>query len=360
MPELMNNTSKFSPKTLCCNSPSGNNKSQNSPTVIDSIPIMSVNVWQVINDTFLDTLRTMSNDYRILEWGSGGSTLAIIRSGFEAGRKFSMVSIEHDEKWYNSMIETVIQTVKERMPEAELSTTPLTKTFTLPPPKDLLHKVRILENDANFIYAVTDNPHIKKSRGYASATSGHTCFLCWSLMKMYLRARFTVLLPLLVEAIIHRYLKGWRPQRSGCVTTIRGEKFEFFLFFVPAEAPLLRPTCTYDGLLIEFYRYVTLPLPHNQYDIILVDGRSRASCLKRIFFEKILAKGGTLFCHDAYRHAYWDAFQLFQNPIFIHGNGRRLDGERVLHREDYPIYTQGTEGSAFTQVIANELFVYHS
>jgi len=79
------------------------------------------------------------------------------------------------------------------------------------------------------------------------------------------------------------------------------------------RAPIL------DGLYAEFADYVSVPL-EGQFDVILVDGRARTSCLKRIHHDDLLAPGGVLFLHDAHRPSQHEALQLFRTWSFVRGS----------------------------------------
>ena len=81
---------------------------------------------------------------------------------------------------------------------------------------------------------------------------------------------------------------------------------------------LSRPGFILDGLYQEFADYVTAPL-HGPFDVILVDGRARTSCVKRAKHDNLLAPGGTLFIHNAHRPSYHEAFQEFGTWSFVRG-----------------------------------------
>ncbi len=317
---------------------------------LDGAPAMSVNVLSLI----LDSFRSFSVPCRVLEWGSGNSTLAIVRNGLEGKKAFVLVSIEHDEAWHERVVEAVASVLAGCRP-VRRETKALTDEVRLPPPRQLARKLYMLENAANVLYAATDEWNIKRSRGYVSGGSRGVwrvaamfgeAFLQWKAAQVGLMLRSAL------EAL------GRRPARGARVTALTGSSFGIFLLFVPSEGSLLGSTCTYDGLAGEFYRYVTVGLPHAQYELILVDGRARASCLKRIFLENLVGPEGIVYCHDAYRQAYWGAFELFRDFSLVAGNGVRIDGRPVTRRVGYPTVKQGREPTSAVPVIANELFVY--
>ncbi|MFQ5890948.1 MAG: hypothetical protein ACE5JR_13030 [Gemmatimonadota bacterium] len=318
---------------------------------LDAVPAMSGNVWHIITTSF----RACGPPCRVLEWGSGNSTLGIIQAGLDAKKAFSLVSIEHDELCYDRVVEAVVALVTDRRPDVRRETGPLSDEGRLPPLRELLRNVRGLENAANILYAAADDWNIKRSRGYASGAP----LRVWRLSARLARAwvQWKVAQAGLVAASALEGLAR-QPRRRARVMSLTGGDFAVFLLLVPPEASLLGPTCTYDGLAAEFYRYVTVKLPHARYDIILVDGRARASCLKRVFSESLSALDGVVYCHDAYRQAYWSAFELFSDFVLVPGDGVRLDGRTVMRRTGYPAVKQRTEPTAASPMIANELFVY--
>ncbi len=84
---------------------------------------------------------------------------------------------------------------------------------------------------------------------------------------------------------------------------------------------LLRPVKDFsgDGLLEDFYEYITAP--SDEYDVIFVDGRCRNGTLKWILDEGKIKKGGTLILHDAYKKNYAEGISLFPGGKYIDGIG---------------------------------------
>jgi len=83
----------------------------------------------------------------------------------------------------------------------------------------------------------------------------------------------------------------------------------------------LRPVEDYtgDGLLKDFYDYVTAP--SGEYDVVIVDGRCRNGTLRWISEKDMVKKGGTLILHDAFQKIYNDGISLFPDGRYIHGRG---------------------------------------
>jgi hypothetical protein len=83
----------------------------------------------------------------------------------------------------------------------------------------------------------------------------------------------------------------------------------------------LRPVEDYtgDGLLKDFYDYVTAP--SSEYDVVIVDGRCRNGTLWWISEKEMVKKGGTLILHDAYQKIYNEGISLFPAGRYIDGRG---------------------------------------
>ena len=64
-------------------------------------------------------------------------------------------------------------------------------------------------------------------------------------------------------------------------------------------------------------------------DVILVDGRARTSCLKRVHHEELLAGDGMLFLHDAARPSHIEGLRLFNGGSYVSG----VRNEAILDRE---------------------------
>ena len=106
------------------------------------------------------------------------------------------------------------------------------------------------------------------------------------------------------------------------------------------EGPIL------DGLYEEFADYVSAPLD-GRFDVVLVDGRARTSCLKRVHHDHLLAPGGVLFLHDADRPSQQEGLQLFSTWSYVRGAAFRTK-TRQVERKARRFLRSGREGRCRT------------
>ena len=117
------------------------------------------------------------------------------------------------------------------------------------------------------------------------------------------------------------------------------------------EGPIL------DGLYEEFADYVSAPL-EGRFDVVLVDGRGRTSCLKRVHHDHLLAPGGVLFLHDADRPSQQEGLQLFSTWSYVRGS---VPDEDSPGGEEGPTLPQVWSGGSMQDVEAvydRELYFY--
>src|SRR5439155_2494579 len=125
------------------------------------------------------------------------------------------------------------------------------------------------------------------------------------------------------------------------------------------EGPIL------DGLYEEFADYVSAPL-EGRFDVVLVDGRARTSCLKRVHHDNLLAPGGVLFLHDAHRPSQQEALQLFSTWSYVRGTRSTSDdtsrGEAPggEERPTPPLVRSGASMQHVETVFDRELYFYEA
>ena len=130
----------------------------------------------------------------------------------------------------------------------------------------------------------------------------------------------------------------------------RENKFELKYFLLPEiSGEIFWKRKNFDGTLEGFEYYTTFPYTNSKLDIILVDGRNRVSCLKRMFYGKLLSKNAYLFVHDAHRKFYDSAFSLFKNGEKISSSNMAVDGKVV-----FPLNTGINKDELF--IFRNEYF----
>lgn len=338
------------------------------------IPAMSDNVWQVIQDTLA---RPASRRY--LEWGSGSSTLAAIHTLLPLDRSepFEIVSVEHDPTYFRSLVQRTLQLL-------EASGEQVTLRWHDPfPDRDRLSEWRRAHSRRAHLESrlipwlwCTGNLGrwlVGKPVPDVSLTYDEFLLKVLSVvrckMAFYLEG-FRSFIKATRNAPYRPPEGGWskesalRDAEHLAVSrphslTLCTPKLTIRYYFLPRRENLLaNRRRLMDGLYVEFFEYVEVPV-EGEFDVILVDGRARSSCIRRVALDSLLAPGGTLFVHDADRVHQMDGYHAFDRHSFIRGSNRRLDGSIQVPCTGVLTIVESGSSPADLQVVADrELFMY--
>jgi hypothetical protein len=82
-----------------------------------------------------------------------------------------------------------------------------------------------------------------------------------------------------------------------------------------------------DGTYNRFFAYVE-SAGKSKYDVVVIDGRARVSCLKKVLLDNNLSANGVVFHHDAFIETDWEGFNLLDpdQRLFLDGTNLKLDG----------------------------------
>ena len=340
--------------------------------VLDGTPMMSPNCWRAIQDA-----AHARGPCRYLEWGTGNSTLAFLRSALENGQPgWEIVAVESDLRFADEMISAIAQTFRRAGVDGLVHVEPLRyPTPSLgqalrPDPLVALYEAHFLKvlwrsrNDNFWIMGARprgrDGGHLGGAARYFTqlrCSAGHALHRLRRAVRPSGRVP-----PHTIAGTVQapEVSKLHSPTRIVFETT--GVRIEYLA--VPQlrnhiwhQQPIL------DGLYAEFADYVSVPL-EGQFDVVLVDGRARTSCLKRVHHDRMLKPGGVLFLHDAHRPSQQEALQLFSTWSYVRGlRGAQPDG--AWSGEDFaadsptpPLVRSGQSMQQLTTVFDRELYFY--
>jgi hypothetical protein len=340
------------------------------------IPLMSPNCWQAISEAVRNRPHC-----RYLEWGSGNSTMAVLRLALEnpSLQGSSLYSVEHDLEFANTMFGSLAQTFLDASLEPVISIEPL--RFSKPSLVEavrndpgisryeagLLKALWDTRNDRFWITAAEPSPAHGKRLGVLQRRMIRLqglAALRWERIRRSLRSDEQ---SETVTVLDTAHLRCLPRLSSPTLLTFDTEQVRLQYFVIPQfRNRLSRPGFILDGLYQDFADYVTAP-PPTQFDVILVDGRARTSCVKRVHEDSLLAPGGMLFIHDAHRPSYHEAFQLFGTWSFIRGSGAAQPAEVGAEAnrapespQPPPVVHSGTSTMAAEWVGDRELFYFAS
>jgi hypothetical protein len=335
---------------------------------------MSPNCWASIEDA-----ARARPGCRYLEWGSGNSTIAMLRAvlGDPNRAASSIVSVESSRSFAQEVIDGVASAFRDASVDGTVRVEPL--HFPRPSLVAALRRdpteTRL---EAHFLKALwlgrTDRFWISNAPPASSArhrTTGVrrrlTTLRCaaayrWHRMRRAL-ARPVPAAPSSDAGTVQAPMI--RDVRPPMRVTFSSDRVELELFVVPQlRSRLSRKEAILDGLYIQFADYVSVPL-EGQFDVIVVDGRARTSCLKRVHHEGLLAPGGVLFVHDAHRHPQQEGLQLFRPWSFVRGSERLPDERsgapgRTEVALEPPLVRSGSSMRTVERVLDRELFFYEA
>jgi hypothetical protein len=325
-------------------------------------PLMSPNCWDAIEGEV-----RRRDSCRYLEWGSGNSTLALLRAALEvdAERRLEINSIESDSRFAGALIDAIALTFREGDMDGQVSVEPLGY------PKPSLRAVlgcdsAVARYEAKFLetlwltrndefWKLSEQPR-RAERGALGAVRRRMATARCSLAYRLEQARALVSpgprpTPIPAGSAQHPAIDHLA---SPSVVTFETSTVLVRLHVAPRMSNLVwRQGPILDGTFKEFAAYVSVPLL-GTFDVVLVDGRARTSCLKRVWYDQLLTPGGVLFVHDAHRPALQEALRLFGTWSFVRGQRAAPGGGGPSP----PQVRSGTELDRGETTFDRELFFY--
>jgi hypothetical protein len=328
---------------------------------------MSPNCWQSIEDA----VRSRPG-CRYLEWGAGNSTIALLRLRLEqrAASPATIHSVESDPAFAATMFDAVADVFRRTSTEGAVRVEPL--RYPRPALRHaLVRDPTVTRYEAHFLRLLWRTRNERFWVHTARPEAGHRepwCGVGRSLTALRSSAAFRLERIQRAVASPERATPG---QAGGTVqsptiprvrtpyrVTFDSAPVRLEFLVVPqlhnrlwSGGPIL------DGLYVQFAEYVSAPLP-GQFDVILVDGRARTSCLKRSHHDGLLAPGGVLFLHDAHRPSLQEALELFRPWSFVRGAPR--DSTSANYPPEPPLVRSGTSSAQLETVLDRELYFYEA
>jgi hypothetical protein len=334
---------------------------------LTGIPLMSPNCWGSIQDA----VRARPG-CRYLEWGSGNSTIALLRSALDRTESspFEIHSVENNPAFVGIMIDAIAETFRRAKVDGPVRVEPL--RFPKPALSQALGtNPAVSRYEAHFLKMLwyTRNDRFWVASAHPSGPhSGRIGALRRYLIALRCSAAFRLeqvqralgdssqFEPATDGGMAQSPTVGRLKRASRVVFDTERGRLDFI--FVPQltnrfwqGGPLL------DGLYQQFADYVSVPV-EGQFDVILVDGRARTSCLKRVHYDEMLAPGGVLFLHDAHRPSQLEGLQLFRPWSYVRGSG---DAARAGdERPEPPLVRSGSSLQHVEAVFDRELYFYEA
>lgn len=358
---------------------------------LDGSPLMSDNCW----NTVLDTLRKKAETQReikCLEWGAGNSTISLVKEGIKTNKMFTFVSIDHDTRFFPWLAESVISVFKESDNGANLKITWRPHRGTTLPVSEIKgvlkrHKTfrtssltwQILLANKRLQYAEQFSPNFGFSPYKIIRQLGKILFIrlaywywvvCRVLRALFVKDDLSLknspreLNLNLIGADIKKniffdhFIKN---PIAGCLL-LEQDNLKVELWHIPEIRNIFwNKGVVLDGSIIQLPDYVNIVL-QGKFDVIFIDGRARVSCIKRVYYDKLLKEGGWLFVHDAYRSEMAEAFKLFTSTFaFLLGSNVTLNGqERCNTQFGFPRVEIGESLEETKSQIQQELFIYQN
>lgn len=336
------------------------------------VPLMSENCWE----TVVAALHR-GRDLRCLEWGSGNSTLAAAQLMLESGSdgRSELVSVEHDHAYYLDVLQQMVDLARELGRQGTIE-------IAVSPPVSWVEWRRAHRRSKDLECHVLKWLWLSGNKSYLPAGKELPDF-SFGLRRTFHRGRS------LARAELAFLLEGWRslvardpdpvPARivldsgqpfssTGAIgivprrvrTTLILDRCRIHYHCLPPLKNFLSGRQTIlDGLYIEFFSYVDLALT-GTFDVILIDGRARTSCIRRVHEDSLLSPGGIMFVHDADRVHHHEGYQLFDRYEFVTGSNVKLDGSVLYPRAGVvlPLVASGDRIAELRVRNDRELFLY--
>ena len=348
---------------------------------LDGSPLMSDNCWNVII-TAIKERSTEGKEVTCLEWGSGNSTINLIRTALNVKMNFKIISVDHETAFFPWLAESIINEFCGRKEEKPILTWHLLQGPIISFSKigKILSERSVFKSSSLYWQIILGNKRLQYVEKYQPNFDFHFTKVIKQLIKLMiieidywfwiirgivynflLRKRFddryALSEPIIIKDFFDYFTKNHKP---GCLK-IKQDNVTIELWHLPMLQSFWRYGLLLDGPITQLSDYVSIPVKEN-FDIIFIDGRARVSCIKRVNRDKLLKNGGWLFVHDAFRSEMGEAFQMLNQPHqFINGSNKTLNGQkRCDDGFGFPFIKTGDGLTNLNQEIVQELFVYQN
>ncbi len=356
---------------------------------LDGSPYVSANCWEVVLKAVEQQAKS-EKTVRYLEWGSGNSTISLVKTGLNLGADFEFVSIEHETAFFPWLAESVLDALGSYKSKTKISWQILKgPIISWPQLKEVLVEKRTLKSAFLNWQILLGNKRLQYVDGFepkfdfsffkfikqaVKLVLVELSYWIWlikglsrglrtktSLVKRYELSSpiFTMEREEIKKKKFFEYFK--KKPTAGCLK-IQSDNLNIELWHLPEIRTIFwNRGLLLDGSPVQLPDYVGIPL-EGKFDIIFVDGRARVSCIKRVYRDKLLKQRGWLFVHDAFRIEMAEGFKLFSNSFkFIRGSNVMLNGQKRAYEEfGPPLIQAGDTVEALKPEIMQELFVYQN
>jgi hypothetical protein len=356
---------------------------------LDGSPLISDNCWNVVLESVKKRLKN-EDEVRCLEWGGGNSTVSLLRTGLESGKKFELNSIDHDTRFFPYLAESLIfEFLKNGTFDTQVSWKSLRgPSLSIPEAKKILSRHRQLKSSTIDWQLLTGNKRIQFAEGVVPFFGFfHKKFLRQLSKLLLIKLEYFLWVAdgviaqfikrrqsgnySIEESTFHLHGEGIKSglfsdyfekrKPRGYLEVTQG-KINLRLWHIPElNSFFWKKGVLLDGTVEQLPDFIDAPL-EGKFDLVFVDGRARVSCIKRTFYDRLLKDGGYLFVHDAYRAEMAEGFKLFTpTPTFIQGSNITLNGSiRCAESFGYPLIRIGESVKKLDYKIAQELFMYQN
>lgn len=331
---------------------------------LSGTPEMSENCWQAIRNSVRTSCKSGKTG-RYLEWGSGNSTLAVLRDAVEHDTNLEVVSVEHHREFFLSMVNT-IQGV---LPNASLS------FFRINGPSGSYAALkqffaRMTQCEAWLLQSVylTGNKTLFEATGRKPNHRLRVSTLIRQLVKNAARdLRFSFYQAQKLsrarilgkgDFVFHESSVASFDHSVAGKAVIRDGRRTVTLYLLPhMRNPFDWRGRTADGLSKEFFSYVLYPF-EGKFDTIFIDGRARVSCMKRVVLDDLLSPGGTAFVHDGFSGYLQEGFQALGGYAYMNGSNKKTDGKPVYPETGPPFVRTGDTSGTLERKNDRELYLF--
>jgi hypothetical protein len=338
---------------------------------LDGTPMMSPNCWRAVQEAARDR-----QPCRYLEWGTGNSTLALLGCALESGRPgWEIHAVESDLRFAGEMITAIAQSFRRAGVDGLVHVEPL--AYPRPSLRQALrpdplvaryeaHFLKVLWRTRNDDFWITGTRPRGRDAGHLGGVTRSVAQVRCSAGHVVDRVSRAIRRDHVAPRTTAGTVQAPEVAKLRSPTRIVFETADVRLEYLAVpqlrnriwhQAPIL------DGLYAEFADYVSAPLD-GQFDVVLVDGRARTSCLKRVHHDRMLKPGGVLFLHDAHRPSQQEALRLFGTWSYVRGlrgAGRDAAASGEDAAPDSPAPPRVRSGQSMQQlasVFDRELFFY--
>jgi hypothetical protein len=352
---------------------------------LDGSPLMSDNCWGAICETLRERAKA-GTKVRYLEWGAGNSTLGVLQLAITEGKPFEIVSVEHDTAFFPFLADSLIAEARTHG-EVKVAWRPLAQpAFSFSHLPRLRADKHLVSSPLRWVVAWGNNrigwiegfrprfgfPLLQMPKRLAKLALVELAYWWWILRGVLrgvvvdhgLRGANAAPYVLDIEQVLDLSRVSFTGIFHGApgALTLTAGPVTTTLWHLPQLKNLFwRKGLLVDGSVAQLPAFVGVPL-EGTFDAILVDGRARVPCIMRVARDRLVAKGGRFFVHDAFRAEMAEGFRLFSPTFsFINGSNRMKNGT-IRVGDDYgpPLTYSGATLASRERHIAGELFVWEN